>query len=683
MKQHTDPKQGTTQLQYDGGDRTTQVTDPRSLVTQYPRDGFGNATQLISPDTGVASHTFDEEGNLLTRLDSRGVLATSEYDVINRRTSTVFTKAGMTTQSFGWTYDQSGGIYGAGIDHLTSTSFPGGSTRHGYNLNGEMTTDIQVVGTTTSTVRYGQDVVGRTNAITYPSGRKASFNYVDGALSSIGLARDSSSTPNPLITQIKWFPFGPVENWQWAMNAGAQDHERVYDLSKRLVRQRIGAVYRDIRYDEASRIVSFTHYSPDGTPQPGLDQGFGYDQNSRLTSITTATAGWTITYDANGNRTGVTLNGEPSTYTTEATSNRLTGISNPARSFTYDPTGNTITDSQGYSATYDASGRLATITQGGVTTTYTYNAFGQRVRKVSSTGPQSTVIFVYGEQGELLGEYDQTGAAIREYVWLGNIPIAMFLPDLANPTGEPLVYFIHTDHLNAPRIVVDRDGHQRWRWFSEPFGATAPETNPEGLGAFTQNLRFPGQYVDVESGLWYNYFRNYDSSAGRYAQSDPLGLAGGSLSPYVYVLSEPTKLTDPTGLATPSDIEIAMSVIKNYAPELYPTAPTSVTPVRDLSNWMGGSLQGYTDLHNNIQINANLYGDCKTPVDSFLTSEFLQTIAHEWLHVQQSILEKALTHGPLHEQIDRNAEIIAGQVLKEFQRRRKATPQHGCTCRSQ
>jgi len=67
---------------------------------------------------------------------------------------------------------------------------------------------------------------------------------------------------------------------------------------------------------------------------------------------------------------------------------------------------------------------------------------------------------VYGEQGELLGEYDQSGAAIREYVWLGNIPIAMFLPDPANPTGEPLVYFIHTDHLNAPRIVVDRDGHQ-------------------------------------------------------------------------------------------------------------------------------------------------------------------------------------------------------------------------------
>ncbi|WP_169417690.1 hypothetical protein [Ramlibacter agri] len=125
-----------------------------------------------------------------------------------------------------------------------------------------------------------------------------------------------------------------------------------------------------------------------------------------------------------------------------------------------------------------------------------------------------------------------------------------------------------------------------------------------------------------------------------------------------------------------------MTVIKNFAPELYPVAPTSITPVRDLSNWMGGSLQGYTDLSNNIQINANLYGDCKTPVDPFLTSEFLQTVAHEWLHVQQSTFEKALTHGPLHSQIDSNAEIIAANVLKEFQRRRKATPQDSCTCPS-
>jgi RHS repeat-associated protein len=123
----------------------------------------------------------------------------------------------------------------------------------------------------------------------------------------------------------------------------------------------------------------------------------------------------------------------------------------------------------------------------------------------------------------------------------------MFMPDLANPNNPPLVYYIHADHLNAPRIVVDRNGARRWRWLAEPFGTTAPETNPDGLGVFTQNLRFPGQYTDAESGLWYNYFRSYDSSRGGYPQSDPIGLAGG-VNTYAYVGGNPLSFTDPAGL---------------------------------------------------------------------------------------------------------------------------------------
>jgi len=67
------------------------------------------------------------------------------------------------------------------------------------------------------------------------------------------------------------------------------------------------------------------------------------------------------------------------------------------------------------------------------------------------------------------------------------------------------------------------------------------------LGAFTQNLRFPGQYEDAESGLWYNYWRNYDAQTGRYAQSDLIGLNGG-VGTYTYVDSSPTTSVDPSGL---------------------------------------------------------------------------------------------------------------------------------------
>jgi RHS repeat-associated protein len=157
------------------------------------------------------------------------------------------------------------------------------------------------------------------------------------------------------------------------------------------------------------------------------------------------------------------------------------------------------------------------------------------------------VIFVYGQQGELLGEYDHTGQVIREYAWLGNIPLAVFMPDPANPAGAPLVYYIHTDHLNTPRVVVDTNGATRWTWIAEPFGTTVPDSNPSGLGSFAFNLRFPGQYADAESGLFYNYFRNYDNSKGGYTQSDPIGLAGG-INTYAYARADPLAFADPSGL---------------------------------------------------------------------------------------------------------------------------------------
>jgi RHS repeat-associated protein len=135
---------------------------------------------------------------------------------------------------------------------------------------------------------------------------------------------------------------------------------------------------------------------------------------------------------------------------------------------------------------------------------------------------------------------------IREYVWLGSTPVAVFMPDAASPGGVPIAYFIHADHIDTPRVVVDRSNNVRWRWLAEPFGATAAETDPSGFGAFAFNLRFPGQYLDQESGLHYNYFRDYDASIGRYVESDPIGLAGG-MNTYGYVEGNPVSKVDPTG----------------------------------------------------------------------------------------------------------------------------------------
>ncbi len=60
-------------------------------------------------------------------------------------------------------------------------------------------------------------------------------------------------------------------------------------------------------------------------------------------------------------------------------------------------------------------------------------------------------------------------------------------------------------------------------------------------------LRHAGQYADDESGLFYNYFRYYDPSTGRYITSDPIGLEGG-LNTFGYVGGSPLLGIDFYGL---------------------------------------------------------------------------------------------------------------------------------------
>ena len=108
---------------------------------------------------------------------------------------------------------------------------------------------------------------------------------------------------------------------------------------------------------------------------------------------------------------------------------------------------------------------------------------------------------------------------------------------------------LHPDHLGTVRAITDTSQTVIWRWDSTPFGDTLPNEDPDGDGqALRFNLRFPGQYFDVETGLHYNYFRDYDSQTGRYVQSDPIGLAGG-INTYGYALQNPLVFTDPTGRA--------------------------------------------------------------------------------------------------------------------------------------
>jgi RHS repeat-associated protein len=146
--------------------------------------------------------------------------------------------------------------------------------------------------------------------------------------------------------------------------------------------------------------------------------------------------------------------------------------------------------------------------------------------------------------------------------------------------SAPAMYYIYADQIDTPRVVTDQTNKVVWRWDSaDPFGASVPGEDPDGDGVrFTLNLRFPGQYFDKETGLHYNYFRDYDPSTGRYIESDPIGLAAGP-NTYGYVDGDPISKSDPEGLfvdeggaylAIPAVVAATAAVV---------TAPAWVLPV--------------------------------------------------------------------------------------------------------
>jgi RHS repeat-associated protein len=96
-------------------------------------------------------------------------------------------------------------------------------------------------------------------------------------------------------------------------------------------------------------------------------------------------------------------------------------------------------------------------------------------------------------------------------------------------------------------LIADATGTTVWRRDNqEPFNDSPPDENPSGLGVFEFPLGFPGQYFDKETGNWYNGFRDYASSLGRYVQSDLIGLKGG-LNTYAYAYHDPLLFIDPDG----------------------------------------------------------------------------------------------------------------------------------------
>jgi RHS repeat-associated protein len=241
-------------------------------------------------------------------------------------------------------------------------------------------------------------------------------------------------------------------------------------------------------------------------------------------------------------------------------------------------------DAQRPIAIYDVNNRLIAR--------YEYNNQGERIAKsvyinsedvhsiakktidnVSQETKRVTQYSLYQNQ-RLSAETDSEGHITTHYVYLNGLPVAKIemtqqasaidqvrhllssinLPwhdhDQVGITSDAHIYAIHTDHLGTPQAVTDAQQTIVWQAQTDPFGQADiryAKRNPITKQRFEMKLRLPGQLYDAETGLHYNYLRDYDPALGRYVTPDPIGLAGG-MNPYEYVSNNPLSRIDRLGL---------------------------------------------------------------------------------------------------------------------------------------
>ena len=524
---------------YDVHDRLTSVRDARLNTTTYVYDDLGNQLSEDSPDAGLMTYTHDDAGNVKTRTDARGVVTTYDYDGLNRLTNVAYSSH--PSENVTYTYDDPLVAHSAG--RLTRVSNDGATLDYEYDAQGHVTQVTQTVDqvthavTYTYTYTYTYTDANRPQTITYPSGRIVSYGYDDAGQVQTVLATVDGQVVALGHTGV-YLPFGDLA----FMQRGNQIPQlRTYDLDYRLnLNLSTGALRQLVTWDPASNVNAL--FDLDDTDRTQL---FGYDDLDRLTfAASNSDAQRVYGYDELGNRELELVDSAPVITVNDPNSNQIATVSTHPHPYVFDAAGYLTTGgAHGGVFTYNDAGRLshASVPALDTETDYRYNALGQRTQKAVTSGNPSvttTTRFVYNLAGQLIAETDEAGVVQREYIYLNGEPFARIDP------GTPSsVYYFHTDQLGTPRVMTDDTGQVVWQSTMEPFGTVTVTPS----STVDNPLRFPGQYVDDETGLHYNYHRYYDPSTGRYLRSDPIGLNGG-INTYAYAAGNPLRNIDPFGL---------------------------------------------------------------------------------------------------------------------------------------
>lgn len=513
----TDGNGKTTTYSYNSAGDLTKVTPPAPVgATFYVVDTLGRITQVTNGKNDVTGFGYDLRDRITSNTYADGAVTTTyfsngltksitdggkslayEYDAQGRVTKQTGPNAGLTVKT---KYDK--------VGNLTSHEDPYGVVSYGYNTADELTSILQPGGTCPA------------------SGNPAANSGC------IQFAYDNNGNETK-----RTFPGGATVN-------------RTLDASGRATRitakNSAGTVTADVGYSytapgtgsDRAAIQTRTAHKEQGITT-GAVTTYGYDAYNRLLSAqekagTTATAGWTYTYDNAGNRTSQSRTGN-----TGGPVGSISYSYNDASQITA-ATGSTTT------WTYDGAGNQ---TRNGLTGVV--NGYGFRSQNTQTTGTNHSY-FNDGNQFRL-----SSGATTFTNTPLGvtqRVTGSTTTSFIRTPEGEPVAYHASASHYYAQDALgsvigaFSATGANEGGYSYSPYGEA--RSTSTGTAITSNPLRYIGG--QLETGSTYKLgARYYDASLGRFTQMDP---SGQEQLPYAYVGCNPVNNSDPTGLDCASAI---------------------------------------------------------------------------------------------------------------------------------